>query len=454
MLVGDVGLGLERAPFYQKEIDFLISCSYGPGRYDASYEQQGHDYPYAYVRWTENRNMQAFLELIEKKELDINSLVFDCVAIDESARAYELIKNKQCLGVILNYLPKSEKRQELPSEQKQVTFMPTTKTTLRVGFVGAGGFAKVKLMPIVAKIKNAKINAIVDADVSNSINVSRLYGCATSLVDDAGMFNNYLVDVVVIATPHKYHCDQILSALSHGKAVFAEKPMVTDFEQFARLTNFLDEHPSSPLCVDYNRSFAPFMLKIKNVIEQRISPLMIHYRMNAGFIPKEHWVQTDVGGGRIIGEACHIFDLFCFLTGAKPVSISVETLNPSNDSIMPTDNISVQFSFSDGSVCTLLYTALGHAGVGKERMELFFDGKAIIMDDYLTLQGFGLPASFNEKVTSPDKGHEQLLQQFFAALKDINLTMPISRERLKTVAEITLMIDQLACNGGGTRIFS
>ncbi len=456
VLVGDVGLGLERAPLYQKEIDFLISCSYGPGRYDNSYEQKGHDYPFAYVRWTENRNMQAFLELIEAKHIDIASLVSQVFPVEQAAQAYEQLKNKQGLGIILEYVPKDESavtqaQDKQKKEQKELIFKPAKSAQLRVGFVGAGGFAKVKLMPIVAKIKNTKINAIVDSDVSNSINVSRQYGCATALVNDTELFNTDLVDVVVIASPHKYHCDQILSALTHGKAVFVEKPMVTDFAQLEKLNNFLTLNPSMPLCVDYNRSFAPFMRKIKTAIAQRNSPLMVHYRMNAGYIPKEHWVQTDVGAGRIIGEACHIFDLFCFLTDAKPISVSVESLNPKIGNILSSDNMSVQISFSDGSVCTLLYTSLGHAGLGKERMELYFDSKTIVMDDYLTLQGHGLPISFNEKVTTADKGHEYLLHQFFSSLKDSSLEMPIKRERLATVAELTLVIDQLASKGGGIR---
>lgn len=460
VLVGDVGLGLERAPFYQKEIDFLISCSYGPGRYDAAYEQQGHDYPFAYVRWTENRNMQAFLELIEKKNINIESLVSQAFPVEQAADAYEHLKNKQGLGIILEYIPKndplmpSSHHEQKIFDQKDMSFKPATPDKLRVGFVGAGGFAKVKLMPIVAKMKHAKIHAIVDADVSNSINVSRLYGCATALVDDNELFDKDLVDVVVIATPHKYHCDQILAALAHGKAVFAEKPMVTDFEQLQRLNNFLQHNPSLPFCVDYNRSFAPFMLKIKRTIEQRTSPLVIQYRLNAGYIPKEHWVQTDVGAGRIIGEACHIFDLFCCLTEAKPVSVSVESLNPSADNLFSTDNFNVQISFSDGSLCTLLYTSLGHSGLGKERMELYYDGKAIVMDDYLTLQGYGLPLSFNERVSSADKGHDYLLNQFFAALQDPSNTMPIKRQRLVDVAELTLIIDQLARKGGGVQTFT
>ncbi len=195
------------------------------------------------------------------------------------------------------------------------------------------------------------------------------------------------------------------------------------------------------------------MQKIKKAVTHRNSPLVVHYRMNSGFIPKDHWVQTDIGAGRIIGEACHIFDLFCYLTDAKPVSVSVETIRPSGDNLFATDNFSAQIGFSDGSVCSLLYTSLGHSGLGKERMELYYDSKSIVMDDYLTLQGYGLPKSFNERSRSADKGHEILMRQFFDSVKN-HKPMPITFDRLSMVAELTLIIDQLACQGGGVREFN
>lgn len=204
-----------------------------------------------------------------------------------------------------------------------------------------------------------------------------------------------------------------------------------------------------PFCVDYNRSFAPFIKKIKKVVATRKTPLVIQYRMNAGFIPKEHWVQTELGAGRIIGEACHIFDVFCFLTQSKPLSVSVETIKTNQEDLFATDNFSVQFSFADGSICSLVYTSLGHKDLNKERMEVFFDGKAILMDDYKILQGFGLPASFNEKMLAADKGHEHVLKAFFEALARPTYTPPIPLDRLETTAHMTLMVDRLALHGGG-----
>jgi predicted dehydrogenase/threonine dehydrogenase-like Zn-dependent dehydrogenase len=456
ILVGDVGLHLERNPLYQKEIDFLISCSYGPGRYDSNYEQQGVDYPYAYVRWTENRNMQAFVNLIEQQKIVVKPLISECIKVEDASIAYERLREKKSLGITLDFreILQSQTEKTVKSDPQNISFIPATRDTIRVGVVGAGGFAKVKLLPTISRIKNVQINAIVDANIANSLSISKVYKASKALTNDKDLLSDDLVDAVVIASPHKYHCDQALNALKYGKAVFLEKPMVTDFDQLNRLHSFLQNNSHIPFCVDYNRSFSPFMRHIKETIDKRSSPLVILYRMNAGFIPKEHWIQTDIGAGRIIGEACHIIDLFHYLTNSLPRAVSVESLKPKNDTLFPTDNFSAQMSFEDGSICTLIYTALGHADLGKERMEIFYDSKSIVMDDYKRIQGFGLPSSFDRTCKVQDKGHEQLLQQFFGALKQQTFPYPIPLNRLYSVAYTTLIIDQLACKGGGEKEFS
>ena len=458
VVVGDVGLDLQRNPLYKKEIDLLISCSYGPGRYDTSYEVEGRDYPYDYVRWTENRNMEAIVDLISQKKLSVDKLATQEFYIEDVTKAYELIKSKEVLGVILRYTPKNDvsfvPAIRKPFPEKALSFTPAVGTALRVGFVGAGGFSKVKLLPIVSKVGDVKISAIVDTDITNAKNVCRTYGAAVALTDAHDLFEKDIVDAVVIASPHKFHCDQALEALVHGKAVFLEKPMATTFEQYRRISKFLTDNPKVPFCVDFNRSFAPFIQKIKWELVSRKSPVVIHYRMNAGYIPGDHWTQTDLGAGRVIGEACHIFDLFCFLTGSKPAAVSVESLKPGSSDLFPTDNFSAQISFEDGSICTLLYTALGHSALGKERMEVFYDSKTIVMDDYKVLQGFGISHSFNESTRYPNKGHEVLLQKFFDGLQSEERRMPISIERLNRVAELTLIIDELVCKGGGNKELS
>lgn len=453
VVVGDVGLHINRDPFYKKEIDFLISCSYGPGRYDVAYEQQGKDYPYAYVRWTEQRNMQMFVDLIEQKAVSIERLVDKEVSIDDVEHAYEQLNNKSVLGIMLNYTNYQGK--QCPQRKSKVTqqpqFIPATTDSLRVGVIGAGGFAKIKLMPILARINNIHISAVVDPDAANALNVSRQYNARFSLRDDKALFEQDMVDAVVIASPHVHHAEQALKALRSGKAVFLEKPMVTTGEQYQQLYDYLQENPQARFCVDYNRSFAPFVQKIKEAISERSTPLMIHYRMNAGFIPKEHWVQSHVGAGRIIGEACHIIDLFYYLTNANPLSVSVESLGGLRSDLLSTDNASIQIRFDDGSVCSLLYTSLGSSIMGKERMELFFDGKSIVMEDYINLRGYGLKHSFDQTVRSPDKGHELLMKKFFEEVRKEVFAPPINFNRLNRVAQMTLIIDQLAAQGGGER---
>ena len=456
VLVGDVGLKLERSPFYKKEIDFLISCSYGPGRYDTYYERYGHDYPYAYVRWTENRNMQTFVEMVASGQIDVGSIVTDELKLADASKIKDLLSNSESLGVVLDYGKTAVSVAKVGGIAKEaekpvgLKFKPAKADQLRLGLVGVGGFAKIKLLPIVSKMGWIKVTGVTDADVANATNVSRQYG-AKAYSSTEELVTKGDVDALLIASPHKFHSAQAIAALRSGKAVFMEKPMVTDSTQLDEIVGTLRDNPELPFCVDFNRTYSPFIQKVKREVAGRTSPLVVHYRMNAGFIPKEHWVQTEAGAGRIIGEGCHIFDLFCFLTGSKPTAVSVDTIRPGNYDLLSTDNMVSTVSFEDGSVCSLLYTAIGHGGLGKERMEVFYDSKSIVMNDYKTLEGFGLPSTFNEKKLSIEKGHEQLLETFFGAVKDKGNTRPIDVDRLETVSSLSLIVDELALRGGGER---
>ncbi len=457
IVIGDVGMNMDRNPLYNKEIDVLVSCSYGPGRYDQLYEQKSQDYPYPYVRWTENRNMQSFVDLLENGRLNLDPLITSETPLERIAYAYEQIVHKKQLGMVISYGPKTVEPEGRSTNlvNHSTQYIPARKGGMTsVGIVGAGGFAKVTLMPIISKLCDVKINAVVDTDIARSLSASKLYGAANALVDDNDLFKDDLIDVVIVSSPHKFHSQQALRALHNGKAVFMEKPMVTDFEELNEFRNYFKSNPHAPVCVDYNRSFAPFVSKIKSAVDQRTSPLMIHYRVNAGYLPKDHWEQTEIGAGRIIGEACHIIDLFCYLINSKPVSVSVESLHSSKDMLFPTDNFSAQIHFSDGSITTLLYTSLGHYRLGKERMELFYDSKSIVVHDYVRMTGYGLPSSFSTTSTIADKGHEALITSFFDNVKKTPFVTPIPLDHLIQVAELTLLIDKLACEGGGSKELS
>lgn len=453
VIVGDVGLQLQRSPLYEKEIDVLISCSYGPGRYDAWYEQYGMDYPYAYVRWTENRNMQAIVQLLAQGTLNVDALS-TVVPVEQALQAYQDLAAKKVLGVVVDYSPVREavvdsihfSQGEKHSPRTAFERRAESGDNLRLGIVGCGGFARLKLLPIIGQLKDVRVTAVVDRDVANATKVAKGYGAARLLVDDAQLFAEDLVDAVVISSPHLFHAAQLARALDAGKAVFVEKPLVTTYEQLQEVRDVLVRNPHARLTVDFNRPFSPFMQKIKQAFAQRTGPLLVQYRMSTGYTPAEHWTQTEVGGGQIIGQACHIFDLFCFLTGSKPVAVSVETTGGRVDSLA-SDNCVATIRFADGSVCSLLLTSVGHTSAGKEYMELHCDGKTVVMEDFMTLKGYGV-SGLDTQVRTPDKGHQALVQRFFAAVKD-NSAMPIPLDYLCMVSELTLTIDELARRGGG-----
>ncbi len=455
VLVGDVKIDFDRDPFYSKEIDFLISCSYGPGRYDDVYEKRGVDYPYDYVRWTENRNMELFSKLVQEKKILIDPLVSQEFDLSGVEAAYQSLQTKESLGIVLCYKTARENlEQEIGAKLNQnepcaTSFVPSN--SINTGFIGIGGFSKTKLLPIISKIKNVQMQAMVDANSTTLINASNLYKVKNTSNDYKTLINDKTINAVIIATPHYLHADQAIDCMTAGKAVFVEKPAAVNYEQLEKLKLFLNNNRDVLYCVDFNRSFSPFIKKIKATVNTRNNPLIVHYRMNAGFIPKDHWLNSPDNGGRIIGEACHIFELFCFLTNSEPVSISVESINSNNDSVKSADNFVAQIRMQDGSCCSLLYTSVGNAESGKERMELFFDGNSIIMNDFYELNGFGLPKNFDMRSKTQDKGHECLLREFFTAAQMPNFQPPIPFERILLATEISLIVDGLVRDGGGHR---
>ncbi|MBM3893568.1 zinc-binding dehydrogenase [Candidatus Dependentiae bacterium] len=453
VLVGDVKIDFDREPFYSKEIDLLISCSYGPGRYDASYERESKDYPYAYVRWTERRNMAYILELIEQGLLRIDPLITGEYPLHDAATGYSFLQKTGALGIVLRYSPEMtvEEAIKKPIVVPSRAFKAIT-TGVRLAVVGVGGFAKVRLLPMLKGIPKLTIHSIVDTDAANAMTVAQQYGALRVGNDLRKVAADDDVNAVVIATPHAQHVEQVKLCLQAGKAVLVEKPLAVTNEQLLDMKRFLQERPQSFFMVDFNRSWAPFNLDIKKAINGRTNALMISYRMSGNYLPKDHWIQSELHRGRIVGEACHIFELFCFLTDAQPVSVHVAPLRHQTSDLPITDNIYATVTFTDGSVCSLLYTVLGHGSAGKEYMEVYVDGKTIILDDYYTLKGYGLPATFSKKATRQDKGHEALFESFFKAATVEPLSLPVSYERALMATEISLVVDKLARQGGGFEV--
>jgi len=442
-------INLNYNQLYLKEINIVNISSTLKDEFILSQQQFEPTEAFSTVIPEHCKSLATFIDLLEDGLITTKPLISHALSINSVQEAYKTIEKKDVLGLILNFLPR-------PDSPKITTpspsFIPARKDNLNIGIVGISSFTQNILMPILSKVKNITIEASADKNIVKALNIAQVYGAKKTIINDEELFNDDNINVVFINSLNRLHCNQAISAMERGKAVFLEKPMATDLEQLNTLYTYLQKNKSAQFCVDYNRSFAPFIKKIQAQTKSRTSPLIISYRMNVGFIPKEQWLQRQMGSGRLIGEACHIFEMFLYLVDAQPIAVSVESLKPTNNYLFPTDNFSAQISFSDGSICMLLYTSLGHVGVGKERMEVYFDSKTIVMDDYVSLEGYGLPFSFNESVKQPNKGDEALINNFLRSIKQDVYIPSISIDRLNQATELTLIIDQLALKGGGEQI--
>jgi predicted dehydrogenase/threonine dehydrogenase-like Zn-dependent dehydrogenase len=383
VLVGDVGLDLKRADFYKKELDFLISTSYGPGRYDTAYEAGGQDYPIAYVRWTENRNMQAYLDLLAKRKIKLDSFYKTPFLIDRAGEAYDALKGDvdKPLMVLLSFPDRPEalvRRVEMHT--------PTPKMNkIRVAIAGASSFAQGMHLPnMVTLRKDYELRAVMSRTGANARAVATQYQAAYCTTDYKEILKDDQVDLVMITTRHDLHGQMVLQALRAGKHTFVEKPLTLKEKEVAEIETFYANNPEGPmLMVGFNRRFAPAIQTIQKLLKDRTTPIIANYRMNAGFIPTDHWVHGPEGGGRNIGEACHIYDLFnAFCGGICEVAVSACAIDSVNKQWGKNDNFVATIKYADGSVCTLTYTALGDKTYPKERMEIFADGKVLVMDDY------------------------------------------------------------------------
>lgn len=410
VLVGVVGMEMNREDMYTKELDFLISTSYGPGRYDENYEQKGLSYPYAYVRWTETRNMQAYLKLIADKKIDIKPLIEREYNIEEASTAYEELKTTENkpLIVLLRY---NQEKEEQIVRKVEVRSKPIKKNgPISIAIAGAGDFAKGIHLPNLLKLKDYyDLSAIMSKTGSNAKSTAQTFGAQYATTDYTEILGDKNIDAILIATRHNLHTKMAIEALQAGKAVFLEKPMALNKKELDELVQTID-NVKMPFMVGFNRRFSKYAREIKRHISERVNPMIITYQMNAGYIPLDHWVHTKEGGGRIIGEACHIFDLFTYFIEAKVESISVDRITPKTEHFSGQDNAVITLKYKDGSVCTLIYTALGNNHYPKEFCQMYYDGKIIIIDDYKKLRGYGLKLKEITSKNSQKGQYEELIE--------------------------------------------
>lgn len=440
VLVGDVGLDLNRADFYKKELDFLISTSYGPGRYDPVYEEGGQDYPIAYVRWTENRNMQAYIDLLAKGKVRLDNLYYPPYAIDKAGEAYDALKGSgdKPLLVLLEY----PERDGLRITCVSLRTVESKSGKIRVALAGASSFAQGMHLPNMVKLRDRfTLLAVMSRTGANARAVATQYEAAYCTTEYDDILKDDKVDLVMVTTRHDLHGPMVLQALRAGKHVFVEKPLALHEEEIEEIERFYAENPNGPLLmVGFNRRFSPAMQTIRSILANRTTPIIANYRMNAGYIPLDHWVHGPEGGGRNIGEACHIYDLFNSLTGTPHVeAVNAYSITPSSKQWARNDNFVATLKYADGSVCTLTYTALGHKSYPKEQMEVFADGRVLVMDDYKSVTVHGCKHK-GWSSAAMQKGQLEELDALSATLLK-GSSWPISLEEQLQTSRVSLQVE-------------
>jgi predicted dehydrogenase/NADPH:quinone reductase-like Zn-dependent oxidoreductase len=407
VLVGVVGLNLRRSDFYQKELTFQVSCSYGPGRYDESYEQGGHDYPPGYVRWTEGRNFEAVLGAMASGSLDVSSLITHRFQFDDALKAYETIENDgSALGVILQYGDYVDRSAVVTLSQRP----SQAAGKAVVGVVGAGNFAKATLLPALAKTK-ARLAYVADLNGAAAKHAAVKFGAEKAVTDYRQILDDKQVDAVFVVTSHNTHARFICEALNAGKHVFVEKPLCLTEAELEDVESAVRSHPSGILMVGFNRRFSPHTVKIRELVAGRGGPLCMNMTINAGEIPANHWTQDpERGGGRIVGEGCHFIDLLSFIA-ASPVK-SVSAARVGEGPAIREDKMSIILEFADGSVGTVNYFANGAKSYPKEMLEVFSDGRVLRLENFRVTHGFGFKGFKKFKTTRQDKGHAAELGEF------------------------------------------
>ena len=456
VLVGVTGLELSRADFYEKELTFQVSCSYGPGRYDTEYEIKGQDYPFSLVRWTEQRNFEAILQMMKDKRLNVLPLISHRFPFEEAEEAYKLISSKESsLGIVLQYpLKKVKESKDLFSrkiilvQHKNGEKKLAEPTEPVVGMIGAGNFTNQILLPALKKT-NVRLKSIASSSGVSGTHLGKKYGFEQSITDINMIFNDPEINVIFITTRHNSHAQFVCQALEAGKNVFVEKPLAITLEGLEKVIGIYNnsrKQISPTLMVGFNRRFAPHIQKMKSLLDAIKEPKSFIITVNAGQISADHWIQDPkVGGGRIIGEGCHFIDLMRFLVG-YPITGVKSTVIGNYSKVEPrSDKITFTMTFADGSFGTVHYLANGHKSFPKERVEVFCAGRILALDNFRVLKGYGWPGFKKMRFLRQDKGHTEEIKSFFNAVRNGSVA-PISAEEIFEVTRVSLEMDNYSKN--------
>jgi len=446
ILVGVTGLELNRADFYEKELIFQVSCSYGPGRYDPSYEIRGVDYPYGFVRWTQQRNFEAILDMMSSGQLDVNPLISHRFEFEKAVEAYDLLSSEMAsLGILLKYNSPVAERHKSSVVLKQSLNFSVKRNPNKpvVGFIGAGNYASRVLIPAF-KAAGAEFHTISTSGGISGVIHGEKSGFAEATTDTAAMIKNSAINTIAIVTRHNTHAEFVGEALKAGKNVFVEKPLAItalELENVEAIYNQINEGDAAPrLMVGFNRRFAPQVVKIKKLLEPIKQPKSFIMTMNAGAIPADHWTQDNgVGGGRIIGEACHFIDLMRYLAGAEIVSVQARRMGDTASGQITEDNAAIILGFADGSFGTIHYYANGSASFPKERIEVFAAGRVLQLDNFRKLKGFGWPGFSTMNLWKQDKGQSVCASKFIMSIEN-GIESPIPAAELFEVARVSIQV--------------
>lgn len=438
VLTGVTGLELSRDDFYEKEISFQVSCSYGPGRYDPTYEDMGIDYPIGYVRWTEKRNFESVLSLMESGSIRVNDLTTNIYPLEKAEDAYEeIISNaSSSLGLLLAYSEEADGSQIIENSSLYETKAGTGKAT--VSFIGAGGYANKTLIPAFKKA-GANFDTVVSNSGVGAGRAMRQFSFKRASTDARDALSGPSANIIVIATRHDSHAKLAVESLAAGKHVFVEKPLCLNWSEFKKLKSVAEIYASNLiLTVGFNRRFAPLIIKTKQLVDNVLAPKVFCMTVNAGYLPADHWTQDrEIGGGRLIGEACHFVDLLRFLSGSEIDRCDKTTMKDETG-----DTFSIQMHFKNGSMGLIHYFSNGHRAVSKERLEIYSQGGVLRMDNYRSLKGWGWPGFNKMSKLSQDKGQRHCAKAFIEAVER-NLDPPIPINELFEVAEVCLKLAEL-----------
>ncbi len=421
VLVGVVGLELNRSDFYKKELSFQVSCSYGPGRYDAEYEERGRDYPLPYVRWTEQRNFEAVLDLLASGRMDVTPLISERVEQQRAADAYRLlIARRDALGIVLTYPQGAAPTERVVSLASAVprADAPRSGTEGRVviGLIGAGVFARFALLPALRGCP-VVLRSIASAGGLSGVHTGRKFGFEQATTDYHTVLDDRTIHLVIIVTRHDLHARLTLEALAAGKHVAVEKPLCLNTAELDEIRAACAAAPDRQLLVGFNRRFSPHAERIKSLLSARTEPLCMTMTVNAGVTGSESWTQDpEVGGGRLLGEGCHWIDLMSFLAGAPVTRVTATTVGESPGLAIRDDKASIMLSMADGSIGTLHYYGNGHKSYPKETLEIFGQGRVLRLDNFRVLHGYGWPGFRRMKLGRLDKGHRTEFRRLVEAI--------------------------------------